>query len=88
MLQPAFDAAHAGLPLPPRDTPLKMLPSHNPPPIQRPARRESERPSMTPRCLDEVLRRHVTDVHAPKPLDAQLAEQEAIIELQADNKLT
>lgn len=35
MLATAFEAVHLGQPVPERPTPLKMLPSHNPPAIER-----------------------------------------------------
>lgn len=52
MLQPAFDAAYNGISLPARDTPLKMLPTHIPPQIDRRIRHKSKQSAMTPRFLD------------------------------------
>ena len=38
MLAAAFDAVYLGQPEPQRATPLKMLPMHNPPAIERPSK--------------------------------------------------
>lgn len=52
MLQSAFDAAYAGLPLPSSNTPLKMLPLRMPPQIER-SFAPRRQPSMTPRNLED-----------------------------------
>lgn len=51
MLYDAFDAAALGLPIPLRVTPMKMLPSHNPPAIYRESTHASSRKTASPRNL-------------------------------------
>ena len=50
MLEATFDAAYAGLPLPVRVTPLKMLPLREPPPVIRPTHFAARQPA-SPRNL-------------------------------------
>ena len=50
MLEATFDAAYAGLPLPVRVTPLKMLPLREPPPVIRPTHLAARQPA-SPRNL-------------------------------------
>ena len=54
MLEATFDAAYAGLPLPVRVTPLKMLPLHNPPPVMRPTHLARHQPASPRNFANDV----------------------------------
>ena len=78
MLAASFDAVYLGQPEPKRPTPLKMLPMHNPPAIERPSKTVAladTECSVSRFLLDDTF---LPDVTTETPLVGRITRQEIV----------